>query len=69
LLFALGERALTNPPTGKALAFDHGKQLVVAFGIGNAKRSVAIVAVIELVKVAVKMGFAAVPVDAYDGYA
>jgi hypothetical protein len=39
---------LTNPPIGEALAFDHGKQLVVPLGAGEAKLGTAIVAKVEL---------------------
>lgn len=49
---------------GKALAFDHGKQLVVSLGVGDLERRAAIVAEIELGKVAVQVSFAAMLIDA-----
>jgi hypothetical protein len=45
-----------SPPIGKALTFDRCKQL--AFGVGHLERGTAIVAEIELGKVAVQMSFA-----------
>lgn len=48
----------TNPPIGKALAFDHREQLVVALGIGDLERGAAIVTEIELGKVAVQVSLA-----------
>jgi len=62
LAFSLGVTCFTNPPIGKALAFDHGEQLVMAFGVGDLEARAAIVA--ELGKVAMQVSLAAMLVDA-----
>jgi hypothetical protein len=62
--FCLGVTGFTNPPIGKALAFDHGEQLVVAFGVGHLESRAAIVTEIELGKVTVQMGLAAMLIHA-----
>jgi len=62
--FCLSVTGFTNPPISQTLTFDHGKQLVVALGVGDAKSGAAIVAEIEFRQVAVKMGFTAMLVDA-----
>lgn len=62
--FCLGVIGFTNPPIGKALAFNLGKQLVVALVVGDLERCAAIVTEIELGKVAVQVRFAAMLIDA-----
>src|SRR5690606_15819992 len=62
--FCLGVTGFTNPQIGEALASDHGKQLIVTLGIADLERGTAIVSEIELGKVAVQMGSAAMLVDA-----
>jgi hypothetical protein len=62
--FCLGVIAFTNPPICQSLAFNHCKQLVVAFAVCDFQRCAAIVAEIELGKIAMQMRFAAMLVHA-----
>ena len=54
----------TNPPIGEALALDALHGVIGAHGVGVAKRGATVVAEIKLRQIAVKVGFAAVLVDA-----
>lgn len=62
--FCLGVIGFTNPPIGKALVASSGKKLFRAFGIRNLQCGATIVAEVESREVAVKMGFAAMLIDA-----
>ena len=54
----------TNPPIGEALAARASEQVIGALGIFDAKGRATVVAEIELRKVAVQVGFAAMLVSA-----
>jgi hypothetical protein len=62
--FCLGVIGFTNPPIGKALVAGGCKKLFSALGIGNLECRAAIVKEIEFRQVVVKMGFAAMLIDA-----
>lgn len=60
--FCLGVTGFTNPPIGDSLIARHAQQVFGAFGIGDLESRAAIVAEIELGKVAMQMSFAALQI-------
>ncbi len=62
--FLLSVTGFTNPPIGKALIAAPGKKILRVFGIRDLELGATVIAEIELFKVTVKMGFAAMLVNA-----